>query len=73
MIINMDFDYVSLATVFTVALVLLLPFSVIATMSILVSTETMQDQGRVFVFLFGFSFTVIHESQDCRGRGRAFP
>ena len=26
----------------------------------------------VFFFLSGFSFTNIHESQDCRGRGRAF-
>ena len=25
-----------------------------------------------FLFLSGFSFTNIHESQDCRGRGRAF-
>ena len=25
-----------------------------------------------FFFLCGFSFTNIHESQDCRGRGRAF-
>ena len=25
-----------------------------------------------FFFLSGFSFTNIHESQDCRGRGRAF-
>ena len=23
-------------------------------------------------FLSGFSFTTVHESQDCRGRGRAF-
>ena len=28
--------------------------------------------GIVFFFLSGFSFTTIHESQDCRGRGRAF-
>ena len=26
----------------------------------------------LFFFLLGFSFTTIHESQDCRGRGRAF-
>ena len=26
----------------------------------------------VFFFLCGFSFTTIHESQDCRGRGRVF-
>ena len=26
----------------------------------------------LFFFLPGFSFTNIHESQDCRGRGRAF-
>ena len=26
----------------------------------------------IFFFLFGFSFTTIDESQDCRGRGRAF-
>ena len=26
----------------------------------------------VVFFLSGFSFTNIHESQDCRGRGRAF-
>ena len=26
----------------------------------------------IFFFLSGFSFTTIHESQDCRGRGRAF-
>ena len=25
-----------------------------------------------FFFLSGFSFMNIHESQDCRGRGRAF-
>ena len=25
-----------------------------------------------FFFLFGFSFANIHESQDCRGKGRAF-
>ena len=25
-----------------------------------------------FFFLSGFSFTNIHESQDCRGRGSAF-
>ena len=25
-----------------------------------------------WLFLSGFSFTNIHESQDCRGRGRAF-
>ena len=25
-----------------------------------------------FFFLSGFSFTNIHESQDCRGRGRVF-
>ena len=25
-----------------------------------------------FFFLSGFSFTTIHKSQDCRGRGRAF-
>ena len=25
-----------------------------------------------FFFLCGFSFTNIHESQDCRGRGRVF-
>ena len=25
-----------------------------------------------FFFLFGFSFTTVHESQDCRGRERAF-
>ena len=25
-----------------------------------------------FFFLSGFSFTTIHESQDCRGRGRVF-
>ena len=25
-----------------------------------------------FLFLSGFSFTTIHESRDCRGRGRAF-
>ena len=25
-----------------------------------------------FFFLLGFYFTTIHESQDCRGRGRAF-
>ena len=26
----------------------------------------------LFFFLAGFSFTTVHESQDCRGRGRAF-
>ena len=26
----------------------------------------------ISVFLSGFSFTNTHESQDCRGRGRAF-
>ena len=26
----------------------------------------------VFFYLSGFSFTTTHESQDCRGRGRAF-
>ena len=25
-----------------------------------------------FFFLYGFSITTIHESQDCRGRGRTF-
>ena len=25
-----------------------------------------------FFFLSGFSFTTIHESQNCKGRGRAF-
>ena len=29
-------------------------------------------QAVVFFFLSGFSFTTIHEPQDCRGRGRAF-
>ena len=28
--------------------------------------------GTYFFFLCGFSFTTIHESQDCRGRRRAF-
>ena len=27
---------------------------------------------KFFFFLSGFSFTNIHESLDCRGRGRAF-
>ena len=27
----------------------------------------------ILFFLSGFSFTNIHLSQDCRGRGRAFP
>ena len=27
---------------------------------------------QLIFFLLGFSFTTIHESQDCRGRGRAF-
>ena len=26
----------------------------------------------IIFFISGFSFTNIHESQDCRGRGRAF-
>ena len=30
------------------------------------------DEFFFFFFLSGFSFTNIHESQDCRGRGRAF-
>ena len=33
--------------------------------------ETRQIHIYIF-FLSGFSFTNIHESQDCRGRGRAF-
>ena len=31
-----------------------------------------EEQHIFFLFLCGFSFTYIHESQDCRGRGRAF-
>ena len=27
---------------------------------------------RIFFFLSGFCFTNIHESQDCKGRGKAF-
>ena len=30
------------------------------------------DDLMIFFFLFGFSFTNIYESQDCRGRGRSF-
>ena len=31
-----------------------------------------QCQIFFFFFLLGFSFTTIHESQDCKGRERAF-
>ena len=30
------------------------------------------DLNFILFFLSGFSFTTIHKSQDCRGRGRAF-
>ena len=34
--------------------------------------ECNSSAEKKFFFLSGFSFTTIHESQDCRGRGRAF-
>ena len=36
--------------------------------------ESMRGSKFIFDFFFlsGFSFTNIHESQDCKGRGRAF-
>ena len=37
-------------------------------------TDQISLSGFLFFFFFlsGFSITTIHESQDCRGRGRAF-
>ena len=32
----------------------------------------LSDAQNSFFFLSKFSFTTIHESQDCRGRGRTF-
>ena len=38
-----------------------------------ISKETKkQNEEKNFFFLSGFSFTTVHKSQDCRGRGRAF-
>ena len=31
-----------------------------------------EKKKKTFFFLSGFSFTTIHESEDCRGRGRTF-
>ena len=36
------------------------------------SKEAFENNIYIYFFLSGFSFTNIHESQDCRGRGRAF-
>ena len=41
-------------------------------MSNLYKNQIWSEMDGNFFFLSGFSFTTIHESQDCRGRGRAF-
>ena len=38
----------------------------------LFSNSYVKQKQLNFFFLSGFSFTNIHESQDCRGKGRAF-
>ena len=40
--------------------------------NLLIHQPNATNQKPIFFFLSGFSFTNIHESQDCRERGRAF-